>query len=209
MRRYERKDPHSPWRQVGDPVKAVVGRLGLGWGRGLHPEPPPDGPQKKEGDGKAPAGIFSLGASFGLADFKDVGWLRLPYRRVTADIKCIDDDASGHYNKIVAASEVAPDWKSHEEMLREDGQYRLGIVVGHNTNPVMAGAGSCIFLHIWKEPAEGDLRLHGRFGRGRGSAAALARSRIAADTDPASGAGVRTAAPILEPALTIGGSLTA
>jgi len=155
LQRYERKDIHSPWRQVGNSVKAVVGRSGFGWGRGLHPEPTLTGPQKKEGDGKAPAGIFSLGVSFGYADFKDVGWIRLPYRKLTADMKCIDDAESGHYNRIVAGCEVTPDWKSHEDMLREDGQYRLGIVIGHNTDPVAAAAGSCIFLHIWKGPTEG------------------------------------------------------
>jgi L,D-peptidoglycan transpeptidase YkuD (ErfK/YbiS/YcfS/YnhG family) len=155
LQRYERKDERAPWRQVGNPVKAVVGRSGIGWGRGLHPQQSPAEPQKKEGDGKAPAGIFSLKASFGYADFKDVGWIKLPYRQLTADIRCIDDAESGHYNRIVAASEVTPDWMSHEDMLREDGQYRLGIVVGHNTDPVAAGSGSCIFLHIWKEPTEG------------------------------------------------------
>jgi L,D-peptidoglycan transpeptidase YkuD (ErfK/YbiS/YcfS/YnhG family) len=155
LQRYERKDIHSPWRQVGNPVKAVVGRSGLGWGRGLQPEPTPAGPQKKEGDGKAPAGIFSLGTSFGYADVKEVNWIKLPYRRLTADFKCIDDAESSHYNRIVASSEVTADWKSHEDMLREDGQYRLGVVVGHNTNPVAAGSGSCIFLHIWIAPTEG------------------------------------------------------
>ena len=28
-------------------------------------------------------------------------------------------------------------------------------MVGHNTDPVMPGGGSCIFLHIWKSPAGG------------------------------------------------------
>jgi D-alanyl-D-alanine dipeptidase len=40
-------------------------------------------------------------------------------------------------------------------MLRPDGEYRWGVVVDHNTDPVTAGAGSCIFLHIWLGPGVG------------------------------------------------------
>ena len=33
-----------------------------------------------------------------------------------------------------------------------DDEYRLGIFVAHNSSPAQPGAGSCIFLHIWKGP---------------------------------------------------------
>lgn len=155
LQQYERKDHLSPWRLVGGQIQAVVGRHGLEWGTGLHPETSLTGPQKKEGDGKAPAGIFPLSASFGYADTDKVNWIRLPYRQATPGIKCIDDPASDHYNRIIDISAVKPDWKSHEDMLRDDDQYRLGVVIGHNTRPVTAGGGSCIFLHIWKDPGEG------------------------------------------------------
>ena len=37
-----------------------------------------------------------------------------------------------------------------EKMLRDDGLYKWGVFVEHN--PAAApGAGSCIFLHIWKD----------------------------------------------------------
>jgi D-alanyl-D-alanine dipeptidase len=36
-------------------------------------------------------------------------------------------------------------------MRRADNLYRWGIVVDHNTPPV-PGAGSCIFLHVWRGP---------------------------------------------------------
>ena len=40
-------------------------------------------------------------------------------------------------------------------MRRPDDQYRLGVVVQHNADPVVAGRGSCIFLHIWMGPKVG------------------------------------------------------
>jgi len=37
-------------------------------------------------------------------------------------------------------------------MRMADDEYKLGIFVAHNAAPTEAGAGSCVFLHIWKEP---------------------------------------------------------
>ena len=37
-------------------------------------------------------------------------------------------------------------------MRRSDDLYKWGIVVEHNRT-AMPGAGSCIFLHVWKGPA--------------------------------------------------------
>jgi hypothetical protein len=34
LQRYERASPSTPWRAVGGPVAAAVGRTGLTWGRG-------------------------------------------------------------------------------------------------------------------------------------------------------------------------------
>jgi L,D-peptidoglycan transpeptidase YkuD (ErfK/YbiS/YcfS/YnhG family) len=155
LQAFERKDRLSPWKPVGNQVKAVVGRNGLGWGRGLHPEPYPSGPQKKEGDSKAPAGVFALSASFGYAAAVDVPWIKLPYRQATAALKCIDDPESNHYNRLVDLASVTADWKSSEDMRRDDDQYRLGIVVGHNTHKSVPGSGSCIFIHIWQDAETG------------------------------------------------------
>jgi hypothetical protein len=54
---YERSSKDTPWVPVGAPIEASLGRSGLAWGRGLHPQDL-EGPQKREGDGRSPAGVF-------------------------------------------------------------------------------------------------------------------------------------------------------
>jgi len=152
---FERKDAQSTWISAGERIPAVVGRNGLAWGRGVHPDLPAGEPQKREGDGRAPAGIFRLGPAFGYAPGESVPWIGLPYRQMTKSSKCVDDPASPVYNRLVDEGNVRQDWNSREEMKRNDGQYRLGIVIGHNTDPVAPGGGSCIFLHIWEKPSRG------------------------------------------------------
>lgn len=155
LRCYERKDELSVWIPAGGRIPAVVGRNGLAWGRGVHPDPPDGGPQKREGDGRAPAGIFRLGPAFGYAPRESVPWIALPYRQMTESSKCVDDPASMLYNRLIDEGTLRKDWNSFEEMRRSDGQYRLGMVIGHNTDPVAPGCGSCIFLHIWEKPTKG------------------------------------------------------
>ena len=162
LRRFERDG--AGWRAVGEPVAVVVGRGGLGWGRGLHGEPPPGDPWKAEGDGRAPAGAFSLSAAFGYAESEPTG---LPYLRSTPAVQCVDDAASASYNLVLDSAAVgAADWGSKEQMRRRDGLYRIGVVVAHNGSGVgpgvlaappagpapVAGGGSCIFLHVWRGP---------------------------------------------------------
>jgi L,D-peptidoglycan transpeptidase YkuD (ErfK/YbiS/YcfS/YnhG family) len=145
VRLYERDRPATPWRPVGIPMLASLGRTGLAWGRGLHPEGL-DGPLKKEGDGKSPAGVFELREATGYPALLPETHLR--YRQATETLKCVDDPASGSYNQLVDATRVAKDWTSAEDMRRDDILYRLVVWVGHNDRPVAKGAGSCIFLHL-------------------------------------------------------------
>ncbi|HEX9187014.1 MAG TPA: hypothetical protein VGB87_08080, partial [Vicinamibacteria bacterium] len=55
LQAYERAGADASWTPVGAPIEASLGRSGLGWGRGLHP-PGLEGPGKREGDGRSPAG---------------------------------------------------------------------------------------------------------------------------------------------------------
>lgn len=153
LQRYQRVDAGAAWTPVGAPIRATVGRTGLAWGRGMTAAPSAAGPVKREGDGKAPAGIFRLGPAFGYAPADSVAWIRLPYVHSTPSVQCVDDPKSAAYNRLVSVDTAdARGWTSHEEMRRHDGLYRLGLWVSHNDAPPAPGGGSCIFMHIWQAP---------------------------------------------------------
>ena len=125
----------------------------MAWGLGLHSPMGGAGRTKREGDGCTPAGVFGLPAIFGqpelLSEFASS--LKLPYLSATSDLKCVDDPESCHYNQIIQAQGADnQDWSSHEEMLRRDDCYRAGVVIGHNMD-CTPGAGSCIFMHVWRD----------------------------------------------------------
>jgi D-alanyl-D-alanine dipeptidase len=155
LRRFERRSARRGWSQVGGAVPVVVGRAGLAWGVGLVEVSSAAGPHKREGDGKAPAGVFRLGPAFGFAPSAEAAWLRAAYRPLTPSTECVDDTASRHYNLIVDRKALkAADWNSSERMREVEG-YRWGLVVAHNAAPPAAGLGSCIFLHVWAGPDKG------------------------------------------------------
>src|SRR5262245_5543045 len=155
MRLYERDSINEQWEAVGDKIPIVVGRNGMAWGKGLHGGAIGEGPVKREGDGRSPAGVFNLGSAFGYAPPEQAGDLKLPYVQAVATLECVDDPQSAYYNRIVDRAGVEnPDWKSSERMRRDDDQYRWGVVVDHNTEGA-PGCGSCVFLHIWEAPGKG------------------------------------------------------
>jgi D-alanyl-D-alanine dipeptidase len=140
------------WRRLGYPFPAVVGQRGLAWGIGLHGCGKPGEREKREGDKKAPAGVFRFGDVFGTARPEQVRFLQLPYRQVTATTEAIDDPRSRYYNQVVDREIVGhPDWVSFESMLQVGGRYRLGVIIEHNVR-AYPGFGSCIFFHVW-DPA--------------------------------------------------------
>ena len=152
LRRFARGDAAEPWRAAGAAVPVNVGRAGMAWGLGLHATPP-GGPRKIEGDGKAPAGVFRLTTAFGYAA-KPAG-VKLPYVRARRGVEAVDDPRSRYYNRIVDRARIADaDWHSSEQMLLDGDDYRHGVVVAHNPR-CRPGAGSCIFLHVWRGPGRG------------------------------------------------------
>ncbi len=135
----------------------VIGKNGLGWGIGLHPMTE-EGPVKHEGDGRSPAGVFTLGTVFGYAAPNAADWVHMPYLQSTDDLECVDDPASSHYNTLVTKSGVpSVDWTSSEMMKRSDTLYRWGMFVNHNADPPQPGGGSCIFLHLWSGPSSSTV----------------------------------------------------
>jgi L,D-peptidoglycan transpeptidase YkuD (ErfK/YbiS/YcfS/YnhG family) len=146
VRRFERASAGDPWREVGSPLQGSLGRTGLAWGQGARPQGL-EGPSKKEGDGRSPAGVFPLREATGYAKAAPPG-TRLPYREATSTLRCVDDPRSAHYNRLVDEARTKKDWTSAEDMRRADDLYRLVVWVGYNDTPPRPGAGSCIFLHF-------------------------------------------------------------
>ncbi|PYJ07459.1 MAG: hypothetical protein DMF06_15620 [Verrucomicrobia bacterium] len=151
MRAFERVGTApAKWVQQGPGIPVVVGKQGLAPGRGLVRLDFGGRPFKKEGDDRAPAGIFRLSSAFGYAPARSAAWVKLPYLALSKQIEGVDDPKSRYYNQLVNRSSVAKvDWRSSEQMRRDDVLYKWGIVVAHNSKRI-PGAGSCIFLHIWK-----------------------------------------------------------
>jgi len=127
----ERDD--SAWREARAPMNAVVGRNGFA---------PPG--EKREGDGRTPSGLYRLGTVFGYAESAAT---KMPYRRAGADDLWVDDIDAADYNRWVKQSETRA--ASFEKMRRDDDLYKYGVVIEYNTDPVVKGYGSAIFMHVW------------------------------------------------------------
>ena len=121
------------WRVAYGPWPANLGYSGLA---------PPGA--KREGDGRTPSGTFGFGFGFGVD--ADPG-LRLTYRPVTGpNIVWDDDPASPRYNEWVDTNTA--DAGANPEPMDNTPAYDYGVVIDYNTAPVVAGAGSAIFLHV-------------------------------------------------------------
>ncbi len=99
--------------------------------------------QKKEGDLKTPAGAYPIGEAFGSTPLQ----LHMDFRFITADDKFIDDINHPQYNSWL----YGPTTATHYENMLID-RYKMGAVVNYNMNPIVPGAGSAIFMHIWSGP---------------------------------------------------------
>jgi L,D-peptidoglycan transpeptidase YkuD (ErfK/YbiS/YcfS/YnhG family) len=150
LRAFQRTSARGDWKMRGHEIPVVLGKNGLGWGRGVIDAKNNDGPRKIESDNRAPAGIFRLGPAFGYAPAPSARWIKLPYVPLTKMTEGVDDPRSRYYNQLVDRSKIARvDWRSSEQMRRTDDLYKWGIFVAHNA-AATPGAGSCIFVHIWK-----------------------------------------------------------
>jgi D-alanyl-D-alanine dipeptidase len=154
---FERKNTNEKWLAAGKSFQVVIGENGFALDSSMTGRlNKTDAARefKKEGDGKSPAGIFPLLSAFGST--AKPAFVKVPYTQLEERTECVDDPKSFHYNKIVNRIQVGIfDWKSSEKMLEIGEQYDLGVFVAYNSNPVVKGNGSCIFLHIWKNAESG------------------------------------------------------
>ncbi len=129
------------WRKTLSDAPALIGRSGLA---------APD--EKREGDGKSPSGEFPLGFAFGRAENAPDG-VSIPYRQATENDYWIDDPKSPDYNTWVRGEKPTV---SCERLRLGDGPkarcYDWSLVVEYNFDPIVPGAGSAIFLHVWADP---------------------------------------------------------
>ncbi len=148
MRLYERGSASEAWRALGGAEPATVGRTGMGWSQFFLKLARRGEPIKVEGDKRAPAGIYSIGRSFGILESS-----RPNYLRVTPDMICVHDPSSPAYNTIASRARLGS-MVPAENMSRVLPMYRRGLLVNYPTDG-RKQAGSCIFMHVWRSPTTG------------------------------------------------------
>lgn len=111
---------------------------------------------KREGDGGTPAGRFALRRLLYRADRVARIETRLPASHLEPDDGWCDDPADPAYNQPVKL----PYPGRHERMWLDSALYDLVVVIGHNDDPIVPGAGSAVFLHVARDdwgPTEGCI----------------------------------------------------
>jgi len=99
---------------------------------------------KREGDGGTPIGRFPFRRLLYRADRVPHIETRLPARHIEPEDGWCDDPASPDYNKPIRLPHPA----RHEKLWLEDHLYDLVVVIGHNDDPIVPGAGSAVFVHV-------------------------------------------------------------
>jgi len=126
-------------------VRCAIGRGGVGV-------------KSREGDGITPLGKFPLRRVFFRPDRLQPPATGLRVVALQENQGWCDDPGDSAYNTLV----VLPCPGRHERMWRDDDRYDIVIETGFNDDPVMAGRGSAIFVHIAPpdyRPTEGCVAL--------------------------------------------------
>jgi L,D-peptidoglycan transpeptidase YkuD (ErfK/YbiS/YcfS/YnhG family) len=111
-----------------------------------------------EGDGITPVGEWPLRRVLYRRDRLETPMTSLPLSPLAENDGWCDAPNDPNYNKQVKR----PYPSSNEQLWRKDRLYDVVAVVGFNDNPVHAGKGSAIFLHVAREgyaPTEGCVAL--------------------------------------------------
>ncbi|MDP2934312.1 MAG: L,D-transpeptidase family protein [bacterium] len=99
---------------------------------------------KKEGDGKTPAGCFEMRKVLYRKDKIEKPQTDLLVEEIQENDAWCDDVNDKNYNQQIKL----PYGASHEKLWRDDEIYDIVVVLGYNDNPVISGKGSAIFMHI-------------------------------------------------------------
>ncbi len=142
---FERTSTTAPWTPASAGEPAMVGKMGLAWGYAFARYRHEGEPEKVEGDKRTPAGFFKLGSSFGFADVKRDGYIKVE----PGETVCVEDPASPHYNTITTRAQLAPGTKA--DNMADTSLFRNGLFVDYPSDR-QSKRGSCIFIHVWKTP---------------------------------------------------------
>lgn len=113
---------------------------------------------KREGDGATPAGSFVLRRVLWRADRLDRPATWLPCAAIEPGDGWCDWPGDPLYNRQIALPYPA----RHERLWRDDALYDIVVVIGHNDDPVVPGAGSAVFMHLSRDdggPTAGCIGL--------------------------------------------------
>ena len=99
---------------------------------------------KKEGDGCTPLGKYSLGRLYFREDKVVLPHLKFPKIIIDRNMGWCDDINSNYYNKAISF----PFRYSAEKFFRSDDIYDIVCVIEYNSNPIIKGKGSAIFMHV-------------------------------------------------------------
>lgn len=117
--------------------------------------------EKREGDGGTPVGRFPLRRLRYREDRLAAPQTGLPLAPILPHDGWCDAPGDAAYNQPVHLPYSA----SAEAMWRQDHLYDLVVILGHNDDPAIPGAGSAIFFHLAGEkdgalqPTEGCIAL--------------------------------------------------
>ena len=142
------REGNGPWKPRLGPFPVLFGKNGLAWGMGVHGDGEA-GLHKKERDGRAPAGVFSVGTIYTYDSALPEG-SAYPFHQVTIADAWVDDPSLPNYNHFVTIPDPKnpPAWFGKMKMRHGDFAYRWLVEIRHNSGPVEPGAGSAIFFHI-------------------------------------------------------------
>lgn len=112
---------------------------------------------KREGDGKTPVGVYGIRRGFGPNTPPAV---HIAYTQLQGGEQWVDDVASARYSQWVTKDTTPVDWKSAEDLTSETVAYKYVAVIEYNTDKIVNGAGSAIFLHCSKgRPTSGCVSV--------------------------------------------------
>lgn len=94
-------------------------------------------PNKIEGDGKTPEGIYKLGVIFGTHCKEELKLgENFKYIKVNPNLYWVDDIYSKYYNQLVDITKVKKCWKSAERLIEYPKQYEYAIEIKTNPNNI-------------------------------------------------------------------------